>query len=228
MDLEERTLPSTFTVVNLHDSGNGSLRAAIAAANANPGADTIKFAKDLSGTIKLTSGQLLISDSVTIDGPGSNRITVSGNDASRVFEIATGQDVTISWLTISHGHAADTGGGILINGSNLTLSGDDLSHNVAFESATSGARGGAIKSVGGALTVTDCRITNNQALGADGPSAHAAALGGGFYILAGSVTISNSTFSGNLARGGDIGPNNVGVGGGIIGVGGAEGGCSLQ
>jgi hypothetical protein len=41
--LEDRTLPSTFTVMDLHDSGPGSLRAAIAAANANPGADTIVF-----------------------------------------------------------------------------------------------------------------------------------------------------------------------------------------
>src|SRR3954453_14052478 len=37
--LEDRTVPSTFTVTNLADSGGGSLRAAITAANTNPGAD---------------------------------------------------------------------------------------------------------------------------------------------------------------------------------------------
>ena len=37
--LEDRTVPATFTVQNLADSGVGSLRAAITAANANPGAD---------------------------------------------------------------------------------------------------------------------------------------------------------------------------------------------
>jgi hypothetical protein len=42
--LEDRTVPSTFTVGNLADSGFGSLRAAIADANANPGADLIRFA----------------------------------------------------------------------------------------------------------------------------------------------------------------------------------------
>src|SRR5947207_4943755 len=74
--LEARALPSTFTVLNLNDGGPGSLRAAVAAANANPGADTIVFAKGLSGTIELTSGELLITDSVTVSGPGAARLSV--------------------------------------------------------------------------------------------------------------------------------------------------------
>ena len=41
--LEDRTVPTTFTVGNLADSGLGSLRAAIADANATPGADVIRF-----------------------------------------------------------------------------------------------------------------------------------------------------------------------------------------
>ena len=86
--LEDRTLPSTFTVLNLNDSGPGSLRAEVAAANANLGADTIAFANGLSGTIRLTSGELLITDSVAINGPGADQLSVSGNNASRVFETA--------------------------------------------------------------------------------------------------------------------------------------------
>jgi hypothetical protein len=35
--LEDRTVPSTFTVLNLADSGGGSLRQAVLAANAAPG-----------------------------------------------------------------------------------------------------------------------------------------------------------------------------------------------
>src|SRR5262245_35891316 len=69
--LEDRALPSTFTVLNLNDSGDGSLRAAVAAANANPGADTVAFASGVHGTITLTGGELLISDSVAINGPGA-------------------------------------------------------------------------------------------------------------------------------------------------------------
>jgi hypothetical protein len=42
--LKDRTVPSTFTVLNLADSGTGSLRQAVLDANANPGADLILFA----------------------------------------------------------------------------------------------------------------------------------------------------------------------------------------
>src|SRR5262249_7391682 len=86
--LEGRDLPSTFPVTNLLDSGPGSLRAAIAAANANPGADTISFAGGLRGTIALAGGQLSITDALTIDGPGAWQLAVSGDDASRVFRVA--------------------------------------------------------------------------------------------------------------------------------------------
>ena len=54
--LEDRTLPSTFTVLNLADSGAGSLRAAVAAAEAHSGPDRIEFAKWVRGTIALTTG----------------------------------------------------------------------------------------------------------------------------------------------------------------------------
>src|SRR5262249_40600280 len=67
--LEDRTVPSSFTVLNLADSGLGSLRAAIADANANPGADLIVFAREArDGTIKLSSGELNITDDLRIDG----------------------------------------------------------------------------------------------------------------------------------------------------------------
>ncbi len=99
--LEDRTLPSTFMVRNLLDSGVGSLRQAVLDANANGGADLIAFAPELLGTIGLTSGQLSSTDPVTIDGPGAGRLTVSGNDASRIFAIGSGVTVTIDDLTIT-------------------------------------------------------------------------------------------------------------------------------
>src|SRR5262249_45187012 len=79
---DDRVTPSTFLVTDLNDSGPGALRAAVLAANAPAGADTIRFgpaARD--GTIPLTSGQLTITDDLTIDGPGQNRLTVSGTNA---------------------------------------------------------------------------------------------------------------------------------------------------
>src|ERR1700682_4522709 len=94
--LEDRTLPAPFLVSNLNDSGVGSLRAAIAAANAAaPGPNEIDFAAGLHGTITLTSGELLITRSVTINGPGANKLSVSGNNASRVFDMTTGLNVVI-------------------------------------------------------------------------------------------------------------------------------------
>ncbi|MCI0462715.1 MAG: hypothetical protein L0Z62_37680, partial [Gemmataceae bacterium] len=108
--LEDRSVPSTFSVHNLADSGSGSLREAILLANANPGVDRISFAPGVQGTIALTSGELSITDDLTITGPGADRVAVSGNDASRVFHIAnTGSDVTeveLSGLTITRGRAA--------------------------------------------------------------------------------------------------------------------------
>ena len=67
---------SAATVTNLNDSGPGSLRHVMAAAA--PG-DTIDFA--VTGTIILTSGQLVIDKDVTITGPGPTNLTVSGNKA---------------------------------------------------------------------------------------------------------------------------------------------------
>src|SRR5262245_44814708 len=60
--LEDRTLPSVFTVLNLADGGLGSLRQAVLNANTNPGLDVIVFAPAARGTIGLTTGQLSITD----------------------------------------------------------------------------------------------------------------------------------------------------------------------
>jgi hypothetical protein len=201
--LEQRTLPSTFEVLNLNDHGPNSLRAAVAAANTHPGPDTITFAPSLHGTIRLTGGELLVTDSVTIDGPGANQLAVSGNNASRVFELA-GPNATIRGLSITHGSALDEAGGILNDGGNLTLFGDVLSQNVAYEGASdvNGAQGGALLSLGGTLTMTDCIVAGNQAVGGAGAAASGQAYGGGLLLAAGSATIKDSTFTGNVAAGG--------------------------
>src|SRR5262245_40252846 len=68
--LEDRSLPSTLTVVNLADQGPGSLRAAITAANAHPGADTVAFNIAGAGvrTINLASALPAITGTITIAG----------------------------------------------------------------------------------------------------------------------------------------------------------------
>src|SRR5262249_52893465 len=123
--LEDRSLPSTFSVVNLNDAGAGSLRQPVRDANATAGPDTIRFDPGLHGTIPLTSGQLNVTDDVNVNGPGEDQVTVSGGHASRVFDISgAGTNVTIRDLTIADGRAsgvtvtgplgpATLGGGIL-------------------------------------------------------------------------------------------------------------------
>jgi hypothetical protein len=67
--LEDRLAPASFTVTNNADSGAGSLRAAVDAANLATGSSTITFAPSLAGQkITLTSGELAISQSMTITG----------------------------------------------------------------------------------------------------------------------------------------------------------------
>ena len=79
--LESRTLLSTFAVSNLNDAGTGSLRGAISAANAHPGADLINF--QIAGTIQLKSGTLpAITGALTIDGT-----TAPGFGGSPVIQV---------------------------------------------------------------------------------------------------------------------------------------------
>ena len=98
-ELEDRLTPSTFYISNLNDDPNpGSLRYAITQANANPGPDTINLYDSpggsgaiiapIPGTITLGGSQLpTITGDLTINGLGD--VTLSGNDRSRVLEIAS-------------------------------------------------------------------------------------------------------------------------------------------
>ena len=96
---------ATFTVTNVNGTGAGSLRQAVTDSNNSAGADTINFNLPAGPqTIMLLGGEILITDAVTINGPGSNLLTVNGNAVSRVFHIARNQIfVTISGLTVTNG-----------------------------------------------------------------------------------------------------------------------------
>jgi hypothetical protein len=208
--LEDRWLPSTLTVLNNFDNGAGSLRAEITAAQSG---DRIVFDKSLKGqTITLTSGELAITQSLTIDGPGAAKLTVSGNNASRVFDIrGSSTNVVIQDLTIANGFVSDTtvtgplgaaalGGGILDNQASLDLSHVTLANNEATNFI---GGGGGVASISGAqLLVESSTFTGNVAAGTsiDSP-------GGAILSDAGStLTVQHSTFSGNQAiDGGAIG-----------------------
>src|SRR5262249_11687863 len=141
--LEERTVPTIFTVTNLNDGGPGSLRQALTAANAAPDPDIIQFAAGLSGTINLMSpgsddrnvgGDHDILNPVSIQGPGANLLTVRQTVADeRVFDVRppAGETVLISGLTISGGNGHLDGGGVRLPvAATVILSAVDISGNL--------------------------------------------------------------------------------------------------
>jgi hypothetical protein len=188
--LETRCLPSTVT--SLSDSGPGSLRDAIAT---TPGGGTVDFQTGLSGTITLTTGELAISKNLAIEGPGADVITVSGNKASRVFNLAN-FTVAISGLTIADGQSPNgrNGGGIY-NAGTLTITASTFSGNPAEYN------GGGIYNENGTLTITASTFSSNSAK---------YGYGGGIDNI-GTLTITASTFSGNSADNNNL----YGGGGGI-------------
>jgi hypothetical protein len=198
--LEDRIVPSTFTVTNLNDSGAGSLRAAVSDANAAPGS-TIDFAKGLHGTIKLTNGELDITSSTTIIGPGADKLSVSGNSANRVFEIGTGQNVTISGLTISNGVAVQGGGidnfGTLSVKDCTLLSNQAIGGSGASTTPDAANGGGIANEVGASLSLTNSVLKNNVAAASAGNDAF-----GGAVLNLGNASVAACTFTGNQVTGG--------------------------
>jgi hypothetical protein len=109
---------NTITVTNTNDDGPGSLRQALVDAN---GGDTITFA--VTGTIGLTSTELVIDKTLTLSGPGPDLLAVSRTSKTqfRIFHVTPSQTVNIEGLTISGADVLDYGGGILNDQSTLTL-----------------------------------------------------------------------------------------------------------
>jgi hypothetical protein len=194
---------TTITVTNSNDSGPGSLRQALA--DANDG-DAIGFA--VTGTISLTSGELVIDKNITISGPGSNSLTVRplSQGSFRVFNVMPSHSITIQGLTISFGYAGFAqGGGIYLDAHvTATIADCVLTNNFT------GDIGGAIFIDGEMLTVLNSTITGNTA----GTSEHGGN-GAGIYSSAGTFTIIDSTISNNTAWVGGI---SGGAGGGIVNV----------
>jgi hypothetical protein len=182
---------STYTVTNTNASGPGSLRQAILDANANSGHDTINFAPSVSGTIVLTGTLPSIDDDLTIAGPGPDTLSISGDNAHRVFEIASSTAVTISGLTIRDGGTADDWGGGIFSEGTLLLDAVDIVSNTAFAGA-----GMCIWS--GSATLSGTQIISNVATGVE-------ASGGGLYLQSGSVTL----------KGGQVAHNTAYYGGGV-------------
>jgi uncharacterized repeat protein (TIGR01451 family) len=224
---------NSIVVTANSNSGAGSLRQAIL--DACPGA-TITF----NVTIPIVlSSELVIDKNLTIQGPTSSGLTISGNNASRIFNINAGVSLAISNLTIANG-LASSGGGIL-NAGTLTITNSTISNNHTTNGANSGGPGfnggnggdgGGIFNTG-TLNVINSTISGNQpgnggdASGTD--TAGNGGNGGGIYNSGGTLTSVNTTITNNKTGANGVnttttptpGPfGNPGTGGGLYSSGG--------
>ena len=194
--LEGRCLPATFTVTTLADGPIGgvpglSLREAVDKANNNLTTDVIVFKDTLKGTIDLDPGQseLDITKSLTINGPGANRITIDAQGNDRIFNVNDGLagliNVTIKKLSLTGG-ATSTGGAAAIDSQeNLTVAKSRLFDNRVF----SFSAGGAIRGSEGNLTLLNSTFNSNSA-----------DVGGGAVVFSGAtLTVTSCSFFDNSA-----------------------------
>jgi len=194
---------ATITVNTLTDENNTngaacSLREAINNANgdnttnglgcvAGSGTDDIVFS--VNGTITPTTVLPTITTSLNVTGNGAGLLTISGNNAQRVFVI-NGGTVSINNLTAANGFNAVQAGAIYNTAPATTLSGIIVTNSVS-------GQGGGLQN-DGTMTINNSSFINNTA------TSFAAGVSN-----FGTLTVSNSIFSGNVSQSdsGGIGNN---------------------
>jgi CSLREA domain-containing protein len=198
----------TLTVTKLADTNDGhcdtdcSLREAISQA---VNGDIIQFS--VTGTITLNGTALVLDKQLTLEA--SLPVTISGNNSSRVFEINSAGDITLSGLIISDGKTSGEGGGILLEGGELILEYCTVSHN---ESTKTGAirGGGGIANLGGTLTVRNSTISGN-ATKKNGGGILARDISNPTVIINSTITDNRAGSSGISSQGGGVHQKNNGV-----------------
>lgn len=195
-------------VTTLADSGAGSLRQAILDANAGLCSDTITFA--VKGTILVASPLPNITADVTIQGPGTNLVTISGNNASSLLTFAIGTTSRLSGVTLANGFSVNHGAAVRNYGT-VTLDSCALVNNRTVNSF-----GGAVCNWAGAsFTANDSRFQGNTIRGGDGlspgpgknggPGGGGAGMGGAIYSEGTTLNLTGCVFLGNSALGGNGG-----------------------
>jgi hypothetical protein len=210
--LEDRTLLSTYVVDSLTDTGTGSglagdLRYCIT--NATSGSDTIAFAQGLTGAIALESALPNLNASVSIEGPGADKLTIIPEYSIQflqyadIFSVGSAATVQISGLTLSDVYGSDHGtdASAIGNAGTLTVNActiDDIYNQLVQNNGT--------------LTLSDCTVSDNadvgnlieNFVGSAALTVSQCTLSGNYtywfpliYNNAGTVTVSYSTFSGN-------------------------------
>jgi serralysin len=189
---------TTLDIVDATD-GLTSLREAVTLANETAGSDSITFADDVGeafeagGLIRLTQGEIEITDSLTISGAGLVTITGDADDDDITLAGTDHTDVAASFGGIA-GAADDL---LDDNSSIFFVSSADAATTLEGLTLTGGRTtemglgGGAVASSGD-LTVADSLIIGNSTTGQFGA-------GGG--IAGNDVTVTGSTITGNSTTG---------------------------
>jgi hypothetical protein len=196
--------------------------------------------------ITLSSGELLLNKHLNIAGPGATILAISGNNASRVFNL-TNVTVNMSGLAIRDGLVTggivgagqpgrgNQGAGILNYGI-LSLTGCQILNNTVTggtggsSSTGNGGQGGSGEGAGianfGTLSLGSCSVHDNSATGGHGgnggthlPGGGGSGLGGGIYNVS-NLTITACTISSNTATFGTHGTGTEGEGINGVGFGG--------
>jgi hypothetical protein len=181
------------------DGGDGviSLREAVNIANAADGNDVIvlpagRFELSLFGSLEDSnlSGDLDITDGVTIVGHGAGVTVIDGAQSDRVFEVRS-TNASFLDMTIHNGRVDNgSGGGINAEFSTVTLKRVEVKNNTASGS------GGGVNTFNGtsALNVSDSVFRNNEA-----------SRGGAINADEDQLIVSNTKFDNNLATSDDGG-----------------------
>jgi hypothetical protein len=205
-----------IVVANCHDSGAGSLRAAVLVASEG---ETVDLSQLTCSTITLSSGQIDVDqDDLFITGPGADALTINGGTnpaySNRIFRHLGAGTLTIEGLTIAHGsrpYANSTAGGCLFSNGSIHVFYSIVDACTVSASGPGEARGGAISAN------VEVTLFQSTVSGSAVSSESSQAMGGGIYAPALSAkysTIANNTAIGNDQYGG--------VGGGFYWGGGGD------
>ena len=161
---------TNIVVTSTEDSGNGSLRAAIAQAG---NGDTITFASSLANSTITLGSTLTVTTGVTING-GQNNITISGNNKVTDFTIANanidGATPTTNIVGLS-----------IKNGNGIGAAGDEAGGN---------AGGGIYEASGSSLALINDAFSNDRATGGASPNYGGNAAGAVYVDTSATITAS--------------------------------------
>jgi len=209
---------ATFTVISSSDAadatpGDGAcvstllggactLRAAVHEANALAGADQVQIAGGVdptfsiapSGANDVTTGDLDVTEALTLAGQFTPRPVISAANLDRVLDVTADVAVTVAGVELADGRVTDEDGAGIRSAGDLTLDRVVLRDNTGL-TGSGYPRGGGVRMLytNTLLTVTDSTMSDNSAAAGGGISA------GGLSSQGGGIVLRRSLVEGNTA-----------------------------